>query len=79
MYELHIKDRVTQDTFQKSRQLSLYYDLRPVILLQLYMHYGFQGTSGGHMVAFAGRQFAARSPPVFVADGTHTVNSFTLV
>ncbi|KAL1811936.1 hypothetical protein ACET3Z_022001 [Daucus carota] len=37
------------------------------------------GTSGGHMVAFAGRQFAARSPPVFVADGTHTVNSFTLV
>lgn len=31
------------------------------------------------MVAFAGRQFAARSPPVFVADFTHTVNSFTLV
>ncbi|KAK1358766.1 ALK tyrosine kinase receptor scd-2 like [Heracleum sosnowskyi] len=37
------------------------------------------GTAGAHMVAFAGRQFAARSPPVFVADGTHTVNSFTLV
>ncbi|XP_051146941.1 uncharacterized protein LOC127262334 [Andrographis paniculata] len=34
---------------------------------------------GGYMVAFAGRQYAARSIPVLVADGTHTVTSFTLV
>ncbi|KAG8368305.1 hypothetical protein BUALT_Bualt15G0031800 [Buddleja alternifolia] len=35
--------------------------------------------SGGYMVAFAGRQYAARSLPVFVADNTHTVTGFTLV
>ncbi|GAA0143886.1 hypothetical protein LIER_04465 [Lithospermum erythrorhizon] len=34
---------------------------------------------GGHMVAFAGRQYAARSLPVFVADDTRIVTSFTLV
>lgn len=31
------------------------------------------------MVAFAGRKYAARSLPAFVADNTHTVTSFTLV
>ncbi|XP_021738503.1 uncharacterized protein LOC110704998 [Chenopodium quinoa] len=36
-------------------------------------------TTGGYMVAFAGRQYAARSPPVFVADGTNIVTTFTLV
>ncbi|KAI3446047.1 hypothetical protein Pfo_002712 [Paulownia fortunei] len=35
--------------------------------------------SGGYMVAFAGRQYAARSIPVFVADNSHTITSFTLV
>ncbi|KAF8405121.1 hypothetical protein HHK36_010019 [Tetracentron sinense] len=35
--------------------------------------------NGGHMVAFAGRKYAARSPPAFVADNTHTITSFTLV
>ncbi|PIN08679.1 hypothetical protein CDL12_18744 [Handroanthus impetiginosus] len=35
--------------------------------------------SGGYMVAFAGQQYAARSLPVFVADNTHTITSFTLV
>ncbi|XP_057494677.1 uncharacterized protein LOC130779846 [Actinidia eriantha] len=35
--------------------------------------------AGGFMVAFAGRQYAARSVPVFVADNTHTITSFTLV
>ncbi|XP_049400925.1 uncharacterized protein LOC125864874 [Solanum stenotomum] len=35
--------------------------------------------SGGYMVAFAGRKYAARSLPAFVADSTHTVTSFTLV
>lgn len=35
--------------------------------------------SGGYMVAFAGRRFAARSIPVFVADNAQTVTSFTLV
>ncbi|KAF6170001.1 hypothetical protein GIB67_034393, partial [Kingdonia uniflora] len=34
---------------------------------------------GGSMVAFAGRKYAARSPPAFVANGTYTVTSFTLV
>ncbi|KAG9157098.1 hypothetical protein Leryth_022395 [Lithospermum erythrorhizon] len=34
---------------------------------------------GGYMVAFAGRKYAARSPPAFVANGSYTVSSFTLV
>ncbi|XP_052148545.1 uncharacterized protein LOC127767302 isoform X1 [Oryza glaberrima] len=36
-------------------------------------------TSGGYMVAFAGRKYAARSPPVFVSNSSYTVTSFTLV
>ncbi|KAL6893939.1 hypothetical protein ACP4OV_008037 [Aristida adscensionis] len=36
-------------------------------------------SSGGYMVAFAGRKYAARSSPVFVTDNSNTVNSFTLV
>ncbi|CAL5329180.1 unnamed protein product [Camellia sinensis] len=35
--------------------------------------------AGGYMVAFAGRQYTARSVPIFVADMTNTVTSFTLV
>lgn len=31
------------------------------------------------MVAFAGRKYAARSIPAFVANSTYTVTSFTLV
>lgn len=31
------------------------------------------------MVAFAGRKYAARSLPAFVANGTFIVTSFTLV
>ncbi|CAK9150825.1 unnamed protein product [Ilex paraguariensis] len=34
---------------------------------------------GGYMVAFAGRQYAARSLPTLVADNSHTIRSFTLV
>ncbi|KAF5750597.1 hypothetical protein HS088_TW03G00936 [Tripterygium wilfordii] len=34
---------------------------------------------GGYMVAFAGRKYAARSIPAFVANTTYTVTSFTLV
>lgn len=34
---------------------------------------------GGYMVAFGGLKFAARSVPAFVANGTYTVTSFTLV
>lgn len=34
---------------------------------------------GGYMVAFAGRKYAARSPPAFIANSTYTVTSFTLV
>ncbi|XP_010247701.1 PREDICTED: uncharacterized protein LOC104590673 [Nelumbo nucifera] len=33
----------------------------------------------GYMVAFAGRKYAARSPPAFVANSTYMVTSFTLV
>ncbi|OVA05168.1 hypothetical protein BVC80_8985g69 [Macleaya cordata] len=32
-----------------------------------------------YMVAFAGRKYAARSPPALVADGTHIITSFTLI
>ncbi|TXG64574.1 hypothetical protein EZV62_011568 [Acer yangbiense] len=32
-----------------------------------------------HMVAFAGRQYAARSIPIMVYDNTHTVTKYTLV
>ncbi|KAK4281739.1 hypothetical protein QN277_013197 [Acacia crassicarpa] len=35
--------------------------------------------SSDYMVAFAGRRYAARSPPAFVANSTYTVTSFTLV
>ncbi|XP_043708314.1 uncharacterized protein LOC122657619 [Telopea speciosissima] len=34
---------------------------------------------GGYMVAFAGRKYAARSIPVFVADSSHIITSFTLI
>ncbi|XP_076949943.1 uncharacterized protein LOC143622769 [Bidens hawaiensis] len=36
-------------------------------------------TVGGYMVAFAGRKYAARSIPAFVANSTYIVTSFTLV
>ncbi|KAK8968291.1 hypothetical protein KSP40_PGU016488 [Platanthera guangdongensis] len=36
-------------------------------------------TSGGWMVAFAGRKYAARSPPIFVGNSSYVVTSFTLV
>lgn len=36
-------------------------------------------TYGGYMVAFAGRKYAARSLPAFIANGTYIVTSFTLV
>ncbi|KAI4348865.1 hypothetical protein L6164_009534 [Bauhinia variegata] len=39
----------------------------------------FTPDSYGYMVAFAGRKYAARSPPAFVANSTYTVTSFTLV
>ncbi|KAJ9181279.1 hypothetical protein P3X46_009423 [Hevea brasiliensis] len=39
----------------------------------------FPENNGGYMVAFAGRKYAARSLPAFVANGTYTVTSFTLV
>ncbi|XP_071700191.1 uncharacterized protein [Rutidosis leptorrhynchoides] len=35
--------------------------------------------AGGYMVAFAGRQYAARSIPTLVADKSHIITSFTLV
>lgn len=34
---------------------------------------------GGHMVAFAGHKYAARSNPVLVSDSSNTITSFTLV
>ncbi|KAH9298253.1 hypothetical protein KI387_029935, partial [Taxus chinensis] len=33
---------------------------------------------GGYMVAFSGRNYAARSVPRFVANSTHIITSFTL-
>ncbi|XP_010535718.1 PREDICTED: uncharacterized protein LOC104810937 [Tarenaya hassleriana] len=39
----------------------------------------FPDNYGGYMVAFAGRKYAARSPPAFVANSTYIVTSFTLV
>ncbi|KAJ4890572.1 hypothetical protein Rs2_30320 [Raphanus sativus] len=39
----------------------------------------FPDNYGGYMVAFAGRKYAARSPPAFIANSTYTVTSFTLV
>lgn len=39
----------------------------------------FPDSYGGYMVAFAGRKYAARSPPAFVANSTYIVTSFTLV
>ncbi|CAI9097571.1 OLC1v1034033C1 [Oldenlandia corymbosa var. corymbosa] len=39
----------------------------------------FPDSYGGYMVAFAGRKYAARSRPTFVANSSHIVTSFTLV
>lgn len=39
----------------------------------------FPDSVGGYMVAFAGRKYAARSLPAFVANSTYIVTSFTLV
>ncbi|GLU19107.1 hypothetical protein SLE2022_353730 [Rubroshorea leprosula] len=39
----------------------------------------FPDSYGGYMVAFAGRKYAARSIPAFVANSTYTITSFTLV
>ncbi|XP_051150593.1 uncharacterized protein LOC127265002 [Andrographis paniculata] len=39
----------------------------------------FPDSYGGYMVAFAGRKYAARSIPAFVANSTYIVTSFTLV
>ncbi|KAK9999194.1 hypothetical protein SO802_018797 [Lithocarpus litseifolius] len=39
----------------------------------------FPDAYGGYMVAFAGRKYAARSLPAFVANSTYIVTSFTLV
>lgn len=39
----------------------------------------FTVDSYGYMVAFAGRKYAARSLPAFVANSSYTVTSFTLV
>ncbi|KAI3447389.1 hypothetical protein Pfo_004054 [Paulownia fortunei] len=39
----------------------------------------FPDSVGGYMVAFAGRRYAARSIPAFVANSTYIVTSFTLV
>ncbi|WOL15313.1 ribosome biogenesis protein [Canna indica] len=35
--------------------------------------------TGGYMVAFAGRKYAARSPPIFVGNNSYAITSFTLV
>ncbi|KAJ0582924.1 putative diphthamide biosynthesis protein [Helianthus annuus] len=39
----------------------------------------YPAKSGGYMVAFAGRQYAARSIPALVVDESNIITSFTLV
>ena len=51
----------------------------PVVDSLFPFHFIHYQSSNGYMVAFAGRKYAARSPPIFVADEQHAVTSFTLV
>ncbi|KAK2655356.1 hypothetical protein Ddye_008408 [Dipteronia dyeriana] len=64
----------------KNSQISVF---RPKVdeisLLTINTSSFFPDNYGGYMVAFAGRKYAARSPPAFVANSTYTVTSFTLV
>lgn len=53
--------------------------MKPLVFLIGHYFAMCQATSGGYMVAFAGRKYAARSPPVFVSNSSYTVTSFTLV
>ncbi|KAG8374026.1 hypothetical protein BUALT_Bualt11G0088100 [Buddleja alternifolia] len=39
----------------------------------------YKDSLGGYMVAFAGRRYAARSSPAFVANSTYIVTSLALV
>ncbi|XP_031126585.1 uncharacterized protein LOC116028882 [Ipomoea triloba] len=50
-----------------------------ISLLTINISNFFPDTVGGYMVAFAGRKYAARSVPAFVANGSYIVTSFTLV
>nr|DAD28984.1 TPA_asm: hypothetical protein HUJ06_030452 [Nelumbo nucifera] len=50
-----------------------------ISLLTINTTSNFFPDSSGYMVAFAGRKYAARSPPAFVANSTYIVTSFTLV
>ncbi|KAK3005190.1 hypothetical protein RJ639_016432 [Escallonia herrerae] len=59
--------------------MQLFYSGVMKALNNLDLYKNLQSTNGGYMVAFAGRQYAARSVPVLVADNTHTIKSFTLV
>ncbi|KAJ4758906.1 Expp1 protein [Rhynchospora pubera] len=65
----------------KNAQLALF---RPKVdeisLLTVNASTGFDPiNSGGHMVAFAGRKYAARSKPIFVGNSSYVVTGFTLV
>lgn len=63
-----------------SSQLSIF---RPKVdeisLLTINTSSFYPDSYGGYMVAFAGRKYAARSFPAFVANSTYIVTSFTLV
>nr|XP_043609876.1 uncharacterized protein LOC122581689 [Erigeron canadensis] len=61
-------------------QLSVFRPKVDEISLLTVNNTNFQPDSvGGYMVAFAGRKYAARSIPAFVANSTYIVTSFTLV
>ncbi|KAK4255303.1 hypothetical protein QN277_008318 [Acacia crassicarpa] len=64
----------------KNSQLALF---RPKVdeisLLSINTSNFFPDSYGGYMVAFAGRKYAARSLPAFVANSSYIVTSFTLV
>ncbi|KAD3337392.1 hypothetical protein E3N88_32912 [Mikania micrantha] len=61
-------------------QLSVFRPKVDEISLLTVNNSNFQPDSvGGYMVAFAGRKYAARSIPAFVANSTYIVTSFTLV
>ncbi|XXG42484.1 hypothetical protein AAC387_Pa01g2754 [Persea americana] len=72
--------RLSLSTASNNPQLSLF---RPKVdeisLLTINASSSFPDNQRGYMVAFAGRKYAARSSPTFVANSTYTITSFTLV
>ncbi|KAF7805760.1 uncharacterized protein G2W53_037921 [Senna tora] len=79
-HQLSPCDRRLSLSSSSNSQLALF---RPKVdeisLLTINTSNFFPDSYGGFMVAFAGRKYAARSQPAFVANSTYIVTSFTLV